>query len=31
MLQSIRPGKAHVNAHAVEIDILMDVGNHSLA
>jgi hypothetical protein len=25
MLQSIRPGKAHVNAHAVEIDILMDV------
>lgn len=28
MLQSIRPGKAHVNAHAVEIDILMDVEQH---
>lgn len=25
MLQSIRPGKAHVTAHAVKIDILMDV------
>ena len=25
MLQSIRPGKAHVNTHAVEIKILMDV------
>ena len=29
MIQSIRPGEAHVNAHAVEIDILMDVEKYS--
>jgi hypothetical protein len=28
MLQSIRAGKAHVNANAVEIDMLMDVERH---
>jgi len=29
MVQSIRPGEAHVYAHAMEIDILMDVENYN--